>query len=375
MLIVMGIVAGLPATALPVIGSIALTVTLVVYDEPPVKPVASTLTPMAVVVPPRRLRPAAGESEIKLGALVASVAVQFNGSPPAFPILICCELVPPATLKLSGPGPAVSTGAVSTFSVTATGCGLPVIAIPPLTAASEIEPVYDPAARAADVTVTVKVALLPLAILAEASETPNQPVPLPMVTVGVIVTGPAQLPMTPMVKLWVVGFKPTSDEKAVVATGGACSVQVGCIVSVTIIACGLPAGRLVTLSTEVIVTVPVYVPAVNPATTTPTRVDDAVFKLTVPATGVVVSHVPPAGVVVAAVAVQFKLLAQAPLAVMVTDCAAGAGCPITPWKVSAGVVAAIAQGACTTNATGIDCGLPAAVLPVPSVPLIIIVPV
>src|SRR5579863_4485003 len=43
-LIVIGTVTGLPATALPVIGSIALTVTLVVAFVPPGPPVASPIT-------------------------------------------------------------------------------------------------------------------------------------------------------------------------------------------------------------------------------------------------------------------------------------------------------------------------------------------
>src|SRR6266516_1523141 len=116
------------------------------------------------------------------------------------------------------------------------------------------------------------------------------------------------------------------------------------------------------------VTVPEYVPAGTPASTTPTLVAEDAVVLTVPVAGVVVSHVPPAA------AVQLKAFAQAPLAPIVTGCVAGLGCPTTPWKVSAGGVAAIVQGACTTKVTGMDCGLPGAGFPRLSVPVIVIVP-
>jgi len=91
------IVDGLPTTTLPVIGSNAVIVTLVVYDEPPGKPVALILTLVVVLVPPSRLVPDPAESVIKLGAVEASAAVQFNGAPPVLAIVICCELVPVGT--------------------------------------------------------------------------------------------------------------------------------------------------------------------------------------------------------------------------------------------------------------------------------------
>ncbi len=114
-------------------------------------------------------------------------------------------------------------------------------------------------------------------------------------------------------------------------------------------------------------------PAINPASATLTLVVAGVVEPTGPVAGAVVSHVPPAGVVAVA-AVQLKALAQAPLAPIVATCAAGSGCPITPWKMSAGGVAVIVQGACTTKLTLIVCGLPAAALFEPSVPVIVIVP-
>lgn len=301
-----------------------------------------------------------------------SAAVQFNGSPPLLVTETGWETVPVITLIVR-PGPAVSAGGAKTLSVTPTVCGLPVIAMPPSTAASEIEPVYDPAASAADVTVTVKVAPVPLATVAGAGDTASQPVPVPIVTVGVMATAPRQPPITPIVKVCAAGFEPASVVKVSPATEGSCRVHAGCTVSVTAIVCGVPTAVLVTLLIAVMVIVPEYVPAVNPASTTPTLVAEGVVKPTIPVAGVVVSHVPPAGVVETA-AVQFKAFAQAPLAPMVAGCVTGLGCPITPWKASAGGVAAIVQGACTTKVTGMDCGLPAAGFPGLTVPVIVIVP-
>src|SRR5260370_19375488 len=65
---VTAIVDGLPTTTLPVIGSNAVIVTLVEYDEPPGKPVALILRLVVVLVPPTRLVRAPAESVIKLGA-------------------------------------------------------------------------------------------------------------------------------------------------------------------------------------------------------------------------------------------------------------------------------------------------------------------
>src|SRR5260370_16489026 len=58
------IVDGLPTTTLPVIGSNAVIVTLVEYDEPPGKPVALILTLVVVLVPPSRLVPDPAASRI-----------------------------------------------------------------------------------------------------------------------------------------------------------------------------------------------------------------------------------------------------------------------------------------------------------------------
>jgi len=255
-LIVIDTVAGLPATGLPVSGSIALTITLVVNDEPPGTPVALTMTFTEAFAPAARSVPASAESETKDGAPEASAAVQFRCSPPEFPMVKGWDVVPVITLKVSEPGLTVRVGGASTFSVTPTVCGLPVIAIPPSIAAIEIEPVYGPAASAADVITTVKVAL-PLVIVAKGGVTANQPVPDPSVTVGVMVTLPVHAPMIAIVKVCVAGFKPASALKVSPVVEGDCSVQGGCTDSVTVTTCGVPMDCPVTLSVAVIVTVPV----------------------------------------------------------------------------------------------------------------------
>jgi hypothetical protein len=85
-LIVIGITAGLPETALPVIGSMALMVRLVEY-VPLATPVASTDTFMFTPDPPARPVPEVAESDTKLGAPEARAAVQFKGSSPVFDIV------------------------------------------------------------------------------------------------------------------------------------------------------------------------------------------------------------------------------------------------------------------------------------------------
>ncbi len=186
-----------------------------------------------------------------------SAAVQFNGAPPVLVIVTGRESGPVETLNVNVPGAAVSEGGAKTVKVTPTACGLPVIARPLLTPASEIEPVYDPAARADDATVTVKVALLPLATVAEAGDTASQPVPLAIGAVGVTVSLPVQAPVPPTGKVCVAGFMPTELEKVSLVTEGSCSVHTGCTVRVTAITSGFPTANFVTLSMAVRVTVPV----------------------------------------------------------------------------------------------------------------------
>src|SRR5437588_3842963 len=105
----------------------------------------------------------------------------------------------------------------------------------------------------------------------------------------------------------------------------------------------------------------------------PTAVSEVAVRLTVPAAGVNVSQVPPAGTVAAA-AFHFNAWEQAPLALILMGCVAGAGCPLIPWKLRADAGVEIVQGACTVNVTGNVCGLPTAGCPAPSVPLMLIEP-
>ena len=84
------------------------------------------------------------------------------------------------------------------------------------------------------------------------------------------------------------------------------------------------------------------------------------------------SQVPPEEVVMAAV--QSSLCSQAPVALMVTPCAAGSTCPMTPEKASAKGETETAQGAWTAKLTGICCGLPGAGFPELSEPVIVMVP-
>ena len=95
----------------------------------------------------------------------------------------------------------MSTGGTSeTVRVTLSVCGLLLIALPPLTASSEIEPEYEPELSEDEVTWMVNV-VLPRVRVAEAGETANQFEPVEVEAVGVMVTPFAQLPATAMVKV------------------------------------------------------------------------------------------------------------------------------------------------------------------------------
>ena len=187
-----------------------------------------TLTP--VFVPALRFVPAPDESKTNDGAFASNVAVQFNGAPPVFEIVnaLAAVLSPFERLKASVPGLTARTGVTSvTVSVTPTLCGLPLIALLPLSAASEIVPVYWPGERAEDDTLTVKVAL-PLVRVAEGGDTASQPFPDAVVTVGVIVTPLAHDPLTPRVRVWAAGSDPILALKVSLDEEGAGNVQ-GCL--------------------------------------------------------------------------------------------------------------------------------------------------
>ena len=186
-----------------------------------------TLTP--VFAPALRFVPAPGESETNVGAFASRVAVQFNGAPPVFEIVsaLAAVLSPFERLKASVPGLTARTGGTSvTVSVTPTVCGLPLITLLPLSAASEIVPVYEPGERREDVTVTVKAAL-PLVRVAAEGDTASQPVPDAVVTVGVIVTPLEHDPLAPIVRVWAAGSDPILALKVSLDEEGADNVQ-GC---------------------------------------------------------------------------------------------------------------------------------------------------
>jgi len=109
--------------------------------------------------------------------------------------------------------------------------------------------------------------------------------------------------------------------------------------------------------------------ALKPASETPIFAVEDDERLTLPDEGVVVIHEP------LVVAAQVNACAQVPLALMVTACAAGFAEPITPEKFKAAGAAAMVHGGRTAKFTGISCGLPRAVCPVPSVPVSVTIPV
>jgi len=109
-------------------------------------------------------------------------------------------------------------------SVTLTVCGLPARVLVPLLAANVIVPLYEPTARFAEVTLTVKVALPPLGVV-EGGVTASQPVPVATAAVGVIVTPLSHVPVTAIVKLCEPGLVPVSAVKARFDCEGACKVH------------------------------------------------------------------------------------------------------------------------------------------------------
>lgn len=125
MLMVIATVAGLPAVAWPVDGSMALTIMLVVNVWPPGTPLASTITSVEVFAPPARFEPEVTESETKDGPSEARAALQFNGKPPEFPIVIDFDDVPVVPLSVSEVGLTMRSGGVVTFSVIVMTWGVP----------------------------------------------------------------------------------------------------------------------------------------------------------------------------------------------------------------------------------------------------------
>ena len=96
-----------------------------------------------------------------------------------------------------------------------------------------------------------------LVAVAEAGDTESHVPPPVMVAVGVTVTLPMQVPMTPIVKVCVAGLRPASLAKVSAVAEGACKVHGGSTFRVIVTTCGLPMGTCETLSMALIVTLPV----------------------------------------------------------------------------------------------------------------------
>lgn len=171
--------------------------------------------------------------------------------------------------------------------------------------------VYVPAASAVEVIVTVKVAV-PLLAIVIGPVIASQPLSLAL-TEGVIVMLPAQLPVALIVKLLVLaaGLLPTLAVKVSEVDDGVCKVHGGKTVRVTAI-CTIPTDWLVTLSTALMFTVPLYVPALKPVRLACTLRLVLAGGVNEPAV-VVLSQEPPLGVITEAVLVQFRVFGQSPL--------------------------------------------------------------
>ena len=86
-LIVSATLAGLPLMVFPVLGSMALTVIVVAYVDPPGSPVAFTMIVAESLFPPTSCCLGPAESETKLGAPAARDAVQLSDPPPVLLIV------------------------------------------------------------------------------------------------------------------------------------------------------------------------------------------------------------------------------------------------------------------------------------------------
>src|SRR5947209_9005173 len=105
------------------------------------------------------------------------------------------------TLKVSDLGLTEPTGkTLFTFSLTLTACELPIGMPFPSLASTVIVPLYEPAARLADVTLIVKVALPPKGVAA-GGLTANQPAPVAIAADAIIVTPLSHVPVTLILKL------------------------------------------------------------------------------------------------------------------------------------------------------------------------------
>lgn len=89
---VIATVVGLPLTGAPETASVAVSVTLIVYEPLTTFGVFATIF-IDVFVPAASV-PVVAESERKDGVPLSVVALQFNVPPPEFPITTGCEMTP-----------------------------------------------------------------------------------------------------------------------------------------------------------------------------------------------------------------------------------------------------------------------------------------
>src|ERR1700730_22413 len=133
-----------------------------------------TLIVSLTLLPAVRPLPELEPTVTKLGA--SNLIDQFRLEPPVFEMWndLDAGLSPLERLKLMEVVSTASTGGTSeVVKATLSDWGLLLMALPPLTASSEIEPEYEPEPNEDEATWTVNV-VLPLVSVAEAGETTNQ---------------------------------------------------------------------------------------------------------------------------------------------------------------------------------------------------------
>ena len=172
---------------------------------------------------------------------------------------------------------------------------------------------------------------------------------LPPSVVAVMVTFPLQLPVTPMVNVWVAGFVPTPAAKVNVEDEGAWSVQAGSTVKVTEVWI-TPTVAFVTLSTTVIVTVPVYVPALKPVRLACSFTLAVAGWVNEPEAAALNHVVPPVALV------QVSGCRQSPPLLIVIARPTVPVCPAVPCRASVPGPETVQGSGLTINVTGTICG-------------------
>lgn len=171
---------------------------------------------------------------------------------------------------------------------------------------------------------------------------------LPPSVVAVMVAFPLQLPVTPMVKDWVAGFVPTPAAKVNVEDEGAWSVQAGSTVRVTEVWI-TPTVAFVELSITVIVTVPVYVPALKPARLACSFTLAVAGWVNEPEVVALNQVVPPVALV------QVSECRQSPPVLIVIACPTVPVCPAVPCRARVPGPETVQGSGLTVNVTGTIC--------------------